>query len=156
MNLESQTKTIDTYDVTVQKLPAVRGSRLRVRLLKLVSPGLARLGELRGQTFDQVMGSNVSSLLPALVGIVTQLEDKVQDALMLEVFACTYVISTNSQGTKVKHELSSLSNLDQAFGSDVDSMWKAFAFTLEVNLGGFFDAIKKLAPGASLPLAPSS
>lgn len=138
----TETRTIAGLEVTTVQLPAMRGSRLRFRVLRTIMPALATLNEFRGKSMDEIMASDVGKLLPALRHVVEQLDDKAQESFLLEVLLCTNVISIDESGKRIVVELTSASFVDLAFGGDVDALWQTFAFALEVNLGGFFDVVR--------------
>lgn len=149
MSRKQEERTIGDYNVTTVQLPATRGSRLRVRVLKLIAPAL---GQLRGKKIDDLKAIDIADFAPALQEIMGQLDDQTQDALMLEVLVCTSVIAQGPSG-QIKYDLTSKPIIDQAFDGDVDALWGAMKFALEVNLRGFFNA----SVGKSQPIpTPSS
>jgi hypothetical protein len=128
-----ETRAIAGFEVTTQKLPSMAGSRLRFKLGRLLAPAIAGL---RGKRLDNLVAQDIADLAPAFAALVQQLEPRTHDELILEVFACTYVIGETSNGSKIKFDLTSTQIIDQAFDGDVDAMWLAAKFVLEVNLRG--------------------
>lgn len=132
---KTEDRDIGDLKVTTIQLPAMRGSRLRLRLLKMLSP---LLGALEGKKLDDVMKLDVSDLAPAIMAAASQLDDATHDALILQILLCTSVQTTDASGKQIRFDLTSQSTIDQAFGGDVDALWSAAKFALEVNLGGNF------------------
>lgn len=135
---KQDTRTVGAFELTTYQLPSTRGSRLRVRLLKLLAPAGERLAAvLKGKSFDDIQALDVAVIAPAIMAVAMQLDDTVHDSLMLQLLVCSSVVAEGANG-KVKIDLTSLQAIDQAFGGDVDSLWAAMRASLEVNLGGFF------------------
>lgn len=144
---KQDTRTIGGFELTTIQLPSVRGSRLRVRLLKLLAPaGSALAGVLKGKSPEDLKTLDVGVIAPALMAIATQLDDGIHDSLMLQLLVCSSVVVDGPAG-KIKVDLTSMQAIDQAFGGDVEALWAAARVSLEVNLGGFFDGATGTGPG---------
>ena len=139
MSRKQEEREIGGLKVTTIQLPATRGSRLRFKLIKLLAPAA---GALRGKSlkYDDLKATDVAELAPALAAMVSQLDEAAHDALLLEMLVCTSVVRDDGNGRPVKFDLTSKAIVDQAFDGDVDALWGAWKFALEVNLGGFFAA----------------
>ena len=157
MSRTSETRTIGEFEVTTQKLPATRGSRLRFKLVRLLGPAASSLAPLVGKDgkLEELLGLDIAAVAPAIVALASQIDDEKHDALMLEILICTSVVADGPKG-KIKFDLTSKALLDQAFDGDVDALWKTVMFALEVNLSGFFSGRGSPAPDASVTPAPSA
>ncbi|MBA3841176.1 MAG: hypothetical protein H0X39_00895 [Actinobacteria bacterium] len=114
-----RTKVVGDLEVTTQKLPTLRGSKLRFKVNRLILRDGVPTGELDAEKFT---------------ALLAQLPEADADALILESLVCTSIVSTNAQGTKVKYELTTLGVIDQAFDGDDMAMWECVMFSWEVNL----------------------
>lgn len=114
----TKTKQIGELEVTTTKLPTLRGSRLRMKVQRLMS-GQKADGELTPQI---------------LFSLLALLKDEEADALILESLVSTSVVRADAQGTKIKFDLSGLSQIDLAFDGDDMAMWQTVLFSWEVNL----------------------
>jgi hypothetical protein len=136
---KTEEREIGALKVTTIQLPATRGSRLRFKLVKLLAPALGAIGG-KAVNFNDLKSMNVVELAPALVALVSQLDDAAHDALLLEMLVCTSVVRDDAGGRPIKFDLTSKAFIDQAFDGDADALWTTWMFALEVNLGGFFAA----------------
>lgn len=126
----TETRVINGLEVTTQQLPSMAGSRLRFKLGRLLAPSI---GALRGRRIEDLMSLDIAELAPALVALVQQLDARTHDELLIEIFAGTYVVGKDDKG-KLRIELTSAQWIDQAFDGDVEAMWLAAKFALEVNV----------------------
>lgn len=148
-----ETRTINGLEVTTIKLPSMRGSQLRFRLIRLLAPAGPALGAVfTGKKLSDLGAVDVISILPALPALFAQLDDATHDALLCQILVCTSVVADGPKG-KVKYDLTSKAFIEQAFSDDVDALWAAARFALEVNLSGFFTG--QAAPGIEIAAAPS-
>ena len=148
-----ETRTIGELEVTTVKLPAIRASKLRFKLLRLLAPAAPALAAVfTGKKLADLKGTEIASILPALPGLLAQLDDATHDAMLRDALVTTSVVADGPKG-KIKFDLTSLALIEQAFGSDVDSMWSTWLFAVEVNLSGFFSG--RVDPAPALP-TPSS
>lgn len=138
MSRKTEEREINGLKVTTIQLPATRGSALRFKLARVLAPVA---GTLRTKTAADLLSLNVADLAPTLMALAAQLDPAVMDALMLEILACTSVITTDAAGRQIKFDLTSKQIIDQAFDGDVDALWSTMRFAVEVNLSGFFAAL---------------
>lgn len=117
----TKTKQIGELEVTTTKLPTLRGSRLRMKVNRLLLGSSAKVaqGELTAEVFTSLLA---------------HLTDADADALVQESLVSTTVIGLDAQGAKIKHDLSSLKAIDTAFDGDDLAMWETVMFAWEVNL----------------------
>jgi len=117
----SKTKQIGDLEVTTTKLPTLRGSRLRMKVNRLLMGNGQKIegGELTAELFT---------------GFLAHLPDAEADTLILESLVSTVVVRDDAQGSKVKFDLSNLSQIDLAFDGDDLAMWQSVLFSWEVNL----------------------
>ena len=117
----SKTKQIGDLEVTTTKLPTLRGSRLRMKVNRLLMGNGQKIegGELTAELFT---------------GFLADLPDADADTLILESLVSTVVVRDDAQGSKIKFDLSNLSQIDLAFDGDDLAMWQSVLFSWEVNL----------------------
>jgi hypothetical protein len=137
---KQEEREIAGLKVTTIQLPAMRGSRLRVKLAKLIVPVLGAFKGSKLSSVQDVMKMDIADLAPALVAVASQLDDTAHDTLMLELLICTSVVRDDGSGKALKFDLTTKQIIDQAFDGDVDALWKAVAFAIELNLGNVFSA----------------
>ena len=117
----TRTKQIGDVEISTTKLPTLRGSRLRMKVNRLLMGTGTKIegGELTAELFTSFLA---------------HLPDADADALILESLASTVAVRDDAQGSKIKFDLSNLSQIDLAFDGDDLAMWQAVLFSWEVNL----------------------
>ena len=134
MNISTQRRTIDGYEVAVVRFFARRANALHIRLLKLLGPSL-------GQVFDSVMSSKRSgkSVLDLdisglqISGAIATLAEKLEPAEFDQL--CNEILAGTSISNKA---LDKEENFNEFFTGNLLLMYKVLAFSVEVHFPDFF------------------
>ncbi len=126
--IETKTKQIDERSVSVTQFPARKGLKIKLRLLKMVAPGLASAtGILQG-------GLEVDFDSKVLAYAVGQLVDSMGNDATVD-----FIVKELMQGTRLDDKEITDSLFDMEFAGDYGLLYKIIAFILEVNYGSFFE-----------------
>ena len=154
MPIETRSKRLGAYDVTVTQFSATRALTLAAKLGRLLGPAIGAIAPLLAGGVDELGKRDVSDLSPALAAAFAAMEDGAVDALVAEVLAGTSVIVADADGRSVKTDLTSRAMIDRAFGADLGGLLAAVGFALEVNYRDFFVGLGGRLGGQ--PRAPQS
>lgn len=127
---KSETKEIEGLKLTVSQLPPRKGFRLATKLFKFVAPALAEMKP------DQEI--DLGKMMPALTGMLQELDEDELESIMMQVFATAYVIR-EIDGKPCKFELNDGAKVDAAFDGKLAAMFQSIMFAIEVNFGDFFE-----------------
>ena len=121
-------KIIGPLEIVVQPHGARANLKLMRKVGRAVAPALAHAPDELSDDMD------VGDIATPLAALFDQLDDKAQDALLLDLFATTQAVKDG-----VVIDLRTLANQDKAFGENARLLLQVAWFVLEVNLGGFTD-----------------
>lgn len=122
--IETREKIINGSTYSVTQLPARRALKLQAKLIKLLGPAVSTIFIASGDldTADQSIPKAVSAL-------VTQLDDKTFDQLVLELLQG----QVRRDGKEITEHV-----LDLEFAGKLNELFLVISFVLEVNFGDFF------------------
>lgn len=118
MGLQSETRNIEGYDVTVMQFDFIRSSKLMAKLGKLIFPALG--GSLSGLDIAALFNAIDPAELPGLMG---------------EVLSQTTVVMNGKQFPLDRQE-----NINLAFNGNLKFGFSVLRFALEVNYRNFWSA----------------
>lgn len=123
-----ETKEIDGKQYGVQKLPATKGLKLQLKLMKFIGGGVS---ELKGI-------GNESETIEAIGRMAVEVDDDAFADFVKEcvVEAKLMIDAGGDDHTPIKIDF------DKEFSDNYLAMWEVFLFVLEVNLGKFLQDIK--------------
>lgn len=128
MALETKTKTIDGFAVSVTQLPAKRAMRLFHRLTQIGIPGFV-------QSLGGVVGSDsqidFKSIGASLEGVMSKLDVEQFEGIRDELLYATLV-----------DDKPLLQHMDGMFAGKISTIYKVMLFALEANYADFFDAAR--------------
>ena len=126
--IETKTKQIDERSVSVTQFPARKGLKIKLRLAKMIAPGLASAA---GITKDGLESDVDFKVLAYAVGqLVNSLgNDATVDFIAKELM----------QGARLDDKEITESVFDMEFAGDYGLLYKIIGFILEVNYGSFFE-----------------
>ena len=157
MGLKQETQEIDGHTWTVTQFPARAGNKYKVRLAKMVGPGVAELLPALGTmkeivakgskgakgSEDLALGIDMA-MIPNVVARIAQHVDE-------DVFANTLVelmAFATRDDTQITPE-----HFDLVFAGNDSELYKAIWFILKVNYSDFIEWLRMVATGY-LQMAP--
>jgi len=156
MAIETRKKTIDNVEIAVTHLPARTAMRLKIKLVKLLSPSIGQifggLGKVSKNTSLLDLEIDMSLVSTAIEKLSERLDEQEFENLIFEILACTRL-----DGREIDTGC-----FDTEFAGNLNLMYKIIWFTLEVNYGSFFGAngigmnLKGLTKGNQNPMPESS
>lgn len=153
MALETQTRTIDGYEIRCTPMRQRDAAKMLARLMKYAGVALA---ELRKVPLDAVGNSllDFAAFLPAVSVLLVQMGPDEFDAIACALLKqCQVIVRRDEQVTK--YELADAKNIDQAFEGAMGPYLKAIAYVLEVHYAGFIRDLVFGADAASTSASPA-
>ncbi|HEY1814898.1 MAG TPA: hypothetical protein VGG74_21270 [Kofleriaceae bacterium] len=127
----AQTKTIRGVDVTTVKMRAMRGSRLRHEVQRLI----AKEADRRGTPLTKIGKDDVRSIITTAFASMTADE---HERFTIDALRETSVVKRDGNGQPRKIDLLDARSIDDAFGTDHYALEAAVMFAVETNLAASF------------------
>jgi len=154
---ESKEKEIDGYKVTVTQWPARKALTTKLRLFRILGPGLSELlGGFKGNATDVLNTDiNMEKFSPAIEKLLSGL-----DETMFLSIVCIMMSNVRVNDMEMKDE----NAFNVQFAGKLEVFYKIVWFVLEVNYGSFFGEsgigklkgiVEKMTPSQPMPLQDS-
>lgn len=136
---KSETRTISEIEVTVTEIDCFAQQDLWVALTQEAAPGIGGLGQLLSGGLEGLINSqeDLSSVVPLLVEALKGLSGKKLMALQLQTF-----VSSQAQVEGKLIPLRTKEGCLAAFGPNMDVMYTAWLFAIEVIFTRFFARLR--------------
>jgi hypothetical protein len=148
MGLDQQTQEIDGHKWTVTQFPARPGNKYKVRLAKMVGPGVAELlpalGTMKEIVAKGAKGSEGLDLgidLAMVPNVVARIAQHVDEDLFVDTLVELMAFSTRDD-TQITPE-----HFDLVFAGNDSELYKAIWFILKVNYSDFIEWLRMAATG---------
>jgi hypothetical protein len=139
MNLKTEEATLGEFRFTCTQFPAMRGTVLLARLVKIMGPALAALMKL-----DPNAALTDTAVVGELSGAFAALNPDEIPPLVAQILQCTSVATED--GTIIA--LDKPTSIDLVFSGRLFLMFQAVGFALRVNFGNFSAGSAPAAPRA--------
>lgn len=138
--LEPQTRTIDGFTVTLTPMPAWQSLEVLQQLSKMIGPALSKLGgaAAAAQGDEVAQASALEGVAGALTGALSALKPAEVRELGQQLLKNCLVELDDTPGKQVPI----LKVFDTAFQGRILVALKIMAFSIEVNFGDFFAALR--------------
>jgi len=128
--IEAKTKQIDERSVTVSLFPARKGLKIKLRIAKMIAPGLASATGLLQSGLEADFDSKV------LAYAVGQLVDSMGNDATVD-----FIVKELMQGTRLDDKEITDTVFDMEFAGNYGLLYKIISYILEVNYGSFFESL---------------
>jgi len=128
--IDSKEKQIDERSVSVTQFPARIGLKIKLRIAKMIAPGLASATGILQSGLEADFDSKV------LAYAVGQLVDSMGNDATVD-----FIVKELMQGTRLDDKEINDAVFDMEFAGNYGLLYKILAFVLEVNYGSFFESL---------------
>ena len=126
--IETKTKQIDERSVSVTQFPARIGLKIKLRIARMIGPGLASATGMLQSGIEAEFDSKV------LAYAVGQLVDSMGNDVTVD-----FIVKDLMQGTRLDDKEINDAVFDIEFAGNYKLLYKIIGYILEVNYGSFFE-----------------
>lgn len=140
----------ESIEVTVTEIDSFAQQDLWIALTQEAAPGIGGLGQLLSGGIEGLVNSqeDLSAVVPMLIEALKGLSSKKLQALQLQTFASATAVVDGKLLPLGKKE-----GCLAAFGPNMDVLYQAFAFAVEVIFSRFFSRLRSWMSAAKAAMA---